>query len=79
MRKISEMYERSGGTSWEHKCKECRSLLGCKKDKICIRYPEKANWNEDYIACKFYEDREKACELKFKQLNIFNMMEMEGD
>lgn len=71
MRKISEMYERSGGTSWEHKCKECRSLLTCKKDKICIKHPKKANWNENYIACKFFRRKTKE---HAGQMNIFDYL-----
>lgn len=79
MRKISEMYKRSGGTAWEHKCKECKSLKKYKKDIKCALYPETAKWSENYIACKFYVNREMAHDLGFEQLNIFDMMEMEED
>ena len=53
MRKISEMYKRSGGTSWEHKCEECENYISGKKP-VCTLYPEERIWKKEYIACRFF-------------------------
>lgn len=71
MRKISEMYKRSGGTSYMHNCSECRYF---KDEKIprCVNYELDAVWNGNWIACKFY-DYEEENQLE-GQMNIFDLM-----
>lgn len=53
MRKISEMYKRSGGTSWEHRCGECGNYVH-GKNSACTLYPEECSWKEEYTACRFF-------------------------
>lgn len=72
MRKISEMYRRSGGTRWEHHCRECAWLKKTGKNIECAQYPEHIPWKENYIACKFYG--EKGDSSGDGQLNIFDLM-----
>lgn len=69
MRKISEMYQRSGGAVWFHKCFECK-YYRCGKRPICaIR--GFALWKPDYIACKFWESAEDEID---GQLSIFDVL-----
>lgn len=61
MRKISAMYEWSGGTDYRRTCYECSR---CKKLNIgknsvyrCANYdPNNTNWNAANIACKFFNE-----------------------
>ena len=64
MRKISEMYKRSGGTSCQHICQECKNLEGKKNGSRtvykCNLYGYKmdsheSDWKPGYIACKFFD------------------------
>ena len=71
VRKISRMYELSGGTSWTHKCPECRYFLNGTKNKYCERFPGNAEWSEKYIACKFFQEKRKK---RDAQINIFDLM-----
>lgn len=62
MRKISEMYEWSGGTDYRHTCYECsnciRQAVGKRTVYKCKAYGITENsvtdWNEANIACKHY-------------------------
>ena len=58
MRTISEMYRRSGGTCWMHKCSECINYGKVKKQEICNMHPEKAPWKGTFVACKFFQDKD---------------------
>lgn len=62
MRKISEMYQWSGGTDYRRTCNECRN---CKKVKRgsrtiykCLAYGDTASaasdWKASYIACRHF-------------------------
>ena len=56
MRAISEMYRQSGGTAWEHYCRECKQFRTVKKHSYCLKHPEKEReWKGTYVACKFFE------------------------
>lgn len=60
MRKISKMYEWSGGTDWTHVCKECKNCQKFQKGNRsvykCLIYgntdSEASDWKASYIACK---------------------------
>lgn len=63
MRKISEMYKRSGGASYQNTCQECKNLReeknGSRTTYKCSLYDYKmdsheSDWKPDYIACKFF-------------------------
>lgn len=69
MRKISEMYERSGGASWKHVCKDCQYYQN-RKIPICIMHGDDL-WNPKYVACKFWSRKEKK---NYKQLSIFDFL-----
>lgn len=71
MMKSGEMYKRSGGTNWKHQCKECRNLVYSNKDKKCMLYPGTVNWNENYIACKFFQEKVNE---HVGQMNIFDYL-----
>lgn len=59
MRKISQMYQWSGGTDYRHLCYECKHCIKVKRgssliDK-CRAYGTEGietDWNRGYIACK---------------------------
>lgn len=62
MRKISAMYQWSGGTDYRHTCYECKN---CIKVKIGSRYVYKcliygntgssaSDWKASFIACKAF-------------------------
>ena len=56
MRGISEMYQLSGGTNWEHTCEACKHFYIEKKHLYCSKHPEEEKeWKRTYIACKFFE------------------------
>lgn len=69
MRKISEMYKRSGGTLWNHKCMDCEYFRDGKRPLCVIRGD--ALWKPDYIACKFWKNTEDEIE---GQLSIFDVL-----
>lgn len=54
MRGISEMYLRSGGTSYMHTCKECCNFGIVAKRPDCSRHPEPRIWKGSYVACKYF-------------------------
>lgn len=62
MRKISAMYEWSGGTDYRHLCKECMNCIPVVINKRsvykCISYGNTeypaTDWNPAYIACKTF-------------------------
>lgn len=62
MRKISEMYQWSGGTDYRHTCYECehciREMVGKREVYKCRVYGITASsatdWKPSYIACKHY-------------------------
>lgn len=70
MRKISEMYKRSGGTAYQHKCSECQFYRNEKKGK-CLMYGSDQDWNGEFIACKFYNFEDDTLE---GQMNIFDFV-----
>ena len=70
MRKISEMYKRSGGTAYQHTCSECRFFRGGKHPQ-CLQYELEIDWKPDYIACKFYNLEEIQID---GQVNIFDLL-----
>lgn len=62
MRKISAMYEWSGGTDYRHVCKECPNCILVKAGKRTVHkclsygnteYPA-TDWNPAHIACKAF-------------------------
>lgn len=69
MRKISEMYRRSGGTRWNHKCMDCEYFRDGKRP-ICIMRGD-ALWKKTYIACKFWKSNESEID---GQLSIFDVL-----
>lgn len=70
MRKISEMYKRSGGTVYKHTCSDCRFFRGGKHPQ-CLQYELETDWNPDYIACKFYNLEDDQID---GQVNIFDLL-----
>lgn len=78
MRKISAMYECSGGTDYRHTCYECRNLRRIKKGNRevykCQAYGNTdsaaSDWKASYIACRHFN---KPC----PQLSIIKMAHRE--
>lgn len=58
MRKISEMYRRSGGTIPFRYCSECK-LFRKEKQPYCGNYEPEVMWKETYPACRFFEPDKK--------------------
>ena len=57
MRKISKMYQLSGGCDWHHKCKECVYLSN--ELNTCVRHPGlPETWNGGWLACKWFSNDE---------------------
>lgn len=62
MRKISAMYQWSGGTDYRHTCFECRNCVkvahGRKTIYKCLSYGDTGSagtdWKPSYIACKAF-------------------------
>lgn len=82
MRKISEMYQRSGGTSFQHECGECCHYSKTVKVATCELHGQEppAPWKENYIACKFFADGSEPPlknEREFSpgQLSIFDFIQ----
>ena len=93
MRKISAMYQWSGGTSYGHKCGECTN---CKKlsDRTykCKIYGEtdghETDWKPCWTACKAYNEvfcgepvivsGTKRKTVKIGQLSLFDFMAIGG-
>lgn len=71
MMKIAEMYKRSGGTDYTHRCSECRSFLQGKK-ATCLKYPGEIQWKGTYTACRFFETEDE--EQLRGQMNIFDLL-----
>lgn len=71
MRRISEMYKRSGGTKYEHQCKEC-SMFKIGKRCKCLNYKLDVDWNPNWTACKFFTKDE--IEEIHGQMNIFDFV-----
>lgn len=70
MRMISEMYRRSGGIAYQHKCAECRFYRSEKRGE-CLMYGLDQDWNGGYIACKFYNLED---DMVGGQMNIFDFV-----
>lgn len=70
MRKISEMYQRSGGTACEKRCESCISLVPMEKQKTCIKHGYELTWNPQYIACKFHHEVQEG-----QQISLNDYME----
>lgn len=71
MRRISEMYKRSGGTSYQHQCSECAAFMGGKHCR-CRNYELNTDWNPNWTACKFFTKDE--IEEIHGQMNIFDFV-----
>lgn len=61
MRKISAMYQWSGGTDYRHTCYECRNCIKVDKKRSiykCRSYgitgSSATDWRASYIACKAF-------------------------
>lgn len=60
MRRISKMYQWSGGTDYRHTCYECKNCVKVDPKKTtckCLIYGEEGpetDWKPHYIACKAY-------------------------
>lgn len=62
MRKISAMYQWSGGTDYRHTCYECKNCKKIKKGSRtvykCLSYGDTSSvatdWKASYIACKAF-------------------------
>lgn len=62
MTKMQAMYKWSGGTCWQHICRECKNLIrveaGKRKVYKCLVYGNTASsatdWKESCIACKYF-------------------------
>ena len=63
MRRISEMYKRSGGTNYEHQCFECTMFKNAKRCK-CLNYELDADWNPNWTACKFFTKDGKEIDIE---------------
>ena len=67
MRKISYMYDKSGGTNRFHECSECRNYVQPDKNynyKTCALHPEQPmDWKPDHMACKFFSGEKTAEEV----------------
>lgn len=72
MRKISEMYQQSGGTVWSKNCSECLHYARKKKNSICKNYPGDVPWDGNYVACKFFEDQSDIDD--DPQIDIFDLL-----
>lgn len=70
MRRISEMYKRSGGTLYQHNCSDCRFFRNGKEPR-CLQYEIEVTWRPDYIACKFCNQEESEID---GQMNIFDLL-----
>lgn len=65
MRKISAMYQWSGGTDYRHTCHECRNCVQKKQNKRtvhkCLSYGDtespETDWKESFIACKAFSKK----------------------
>lgn len=71
MRRISEMYKRSGGTSYEHQCSECALFMVGKRCR-CRNYELDADWNPNWTAYKFFT-KDEIEEIQ-GQMNIFDFV-----
>lgn len=71
MRRISEMYQRSGGTNYEHQCSECALFMIGKRCR-CRNYELDADWNPNWTACKFFT-KDEIEEIQ-GQMNIFDFV-----
>lgn len=71
MRKISYMYEKSGGTNRFHTCSECPNYVQPDRDynyKTCALHPERPmDWIADHTACRFYCGEKSEEEIKWQQ------------
>ena len=72
MRTISEMYRRSGGTCWTHKCSECAEYSVHKKQEKCGAYPGEAPWKGSFVACKFFRSEKEV--RSNSQMSIFDFI-----
>lgn len=63
MRKISEMYMRSGGTNYHYRCRDCLWLIPKGKELRCQKHGEDLSWKDDYIACRFCKTQEAPGQL----------------
>lgn len=69
MRRISAMYQFSGGTDYRHTCYECSSCVKVKKGSRqvykCLAYGNTdsaaSDWKPSYIACRHFN---KPCPIR---------------
>ena len=66
MRKISEMYMRSGGTNYQCRCRDCVWLITQGREYRCQKHGEDVPRKEDYIACKFCRGMDTTGQLKLE-------------
>ncbi len=65
MRKISAMYQWSGGTDAKHSCSECKNCISVQRGKRevrkCVSYGNTedpyTDWNPAYTACKAFDKK----------------------
>lgn len=86
MRRISEMYKRSGGTIYNHTCKECVFLTNDKNIRglscqIHGDNEDNHDWKKEYTACKFFADNTKATEnyRTQRQITLFDYLKINSD
>lgn len=71
MRKISYMYQQSGGCNHRHFCRECvcmqKASDGVKNgfragipDYCCMKHPDGHEWNPAWLSCKYFSDEQPA-------------------
>lgn len=86
MRKISAMYEWSGGTDYRHVCKECQNCIQIKVGKRnvhkCLSYGNTASpatdWNAANIACRAFGKKPPKVPVYLSERPEGNRQEMEG-
>lgn len=74
MRKISAMYQYSGGTSYKHSCGECNNLITIRKGSRvkykCAAYGitegSQTDWKNTSMACKMFNKTPPAIPLFFQ-------------
>ena len=94
MRKISYMYQQSGGCNHRHFCRECVHLQkmsdGVRNgfragipDHCCMKHPDGHDWNPAWLSCKWFSDvPEKPTKSKrskmTKKVHQMTIMELLG-
>lgn len=86
MRRISEMYERSGGCDYKHTCEECghiyietgKTRWGHRQQEASCRLYTRlygsAVWDQKWGACKFFQEQQEP-----KQMSLWDFMGGNGE